>query len=87
MTNYLLVYNRRTGDLELEEFHGAGGRKRALASRIEREAHRIDRDLEIVVLSSDSLEELRRTHGRYFASAGDMAREAVRDNLGGFAAV
>lgn len=79
MSNFLLVYNRRTGDLRHLEFKGAAGRQRALKRRLKAEAARVDSDEEIVVISADSLEELMRTHGRYFRSVSQLARDAAQD--------
>lgn len=76
MKSFLLVYNRRTGALDYKEYSGPTARKRAFAGRLSRELSK-DVDVEIVVLSADSLDELKRTHGRYFSSARDLVRGAV----------
>jgi hypothetical protein len=72
MSSFLIRYNRRTGDVQVREFVGEEGRRRALAGRIRAERSRETPDLEIVVLSADSLDELHRTHGRYFKSASEL---------------
>ena len=40
-------------------------------------ARRLGSEVEIVVLSAESAEALRWTHGRYFMTAAEMAREAA----------
>lgn len=80
MTSFLLEYNRRDGALKLEAFTDPA---QAMAARMRREAE-VGPDIEVVVLSSDSVESLRRTHSRYFQSvseilqsSGDALRAAV----------
>lgn len=73
---FLLVYNRPEGRLvSLDEY---AEQDAALEARfaLERE-HEGDRDLEIVVLGSDSLDTVKRTHRRYFESVEDMLRSAI----------
>ncbi len=77
MTSFLMQYDRRTGDLEVTEFVGEHAREEALAARVQAEAERASEDLEVVVLAADTLEELKRTHGRYFRSASELVREAI----------
>jgi hypothetical protein len=72
MTNFLVVYNRRTGASTVREFAEGHGRE-AIRERFEAEReHRGDADIEVVVLVSSSPEELRQTHGRYFESPGEI---------------
>jgi hypothetical protein len=72
---FLIVYRRQTGELlKLQDLDA--DRARALESRAEEERHwRDDPEVEVVVLGANSLEELRRTHGRYFKAVGELARE------------
>ncbi|MDQ5975453.1 MAG: hypothetical protein QG661_2662 [Actinomycetota bacterium] len=72
MTSFLLEYNRRNGELHLQPFAEPG---KAMAARMEREAS-AGPDIEIVVLSSDSEESLRRTHSRYFQSVPEILRSS-----------
>ncbi len=72
MSSFLIRYDRRTGHVEVQQYGGADGRRRALAGRIQAEQDRASDDLEVVVLSAASLEELRRTHGRYFKTAREL---------------
>lgn len=76
MRNFLVVYNRRTGAARVEEF-GEGCGREAIRQRFaaERE-HRGDPDIEVVVLSSSSREELLKTHSRYFRSAREIIEHA-----------
>lgn len=83
MTSFLLKYDRRTGDLDVTEFVGADARQEALSARVRAERTRSSSDVEVVVLAADSLDELKRTHGRYFWSPSDLARNALRaDGVG-----
>jgi hypothetical protein len=77
MTSFLMQYDRRSGDLEVTEFVGESAREEALAARVQAESTRASEDVEVVVLSADSLDELKRTHGRYFKSASELLREAI----------
>jgi hypothetical protein len=72
MSSFLVTYNRRTGDVDVREYVGERGRSEALAERVAVERTRTTHDVEVVVLSADSVEELRRTHGRYFKSAAEL---------------
>lgn len=72
MSSFLVQYNRRTGDVQVREFVGEEGRRHALTGRIRAERARTTSDLEVVVLSAGSIEELHRTHGRYFKSASEL---------------
>lgn len=67
-----MQYDRRSGDLEVTEFVGESAREEALAARVQAESTRASEDVEVVVLSADSLDELKRTHGRYFKSAPEL---------------
>ena len=75
MNSFLIQYNRRTGDVQVREYHGEKGRLQALAARVKVEMSRPSSDIEVAVLSSDSLDELKRTHGRYFRSARDLLQD------------
>ncbi len=71
---FLLVYDRRLGQLlRLEEF-GDEQREEALVARLkaEHEAAVPDDSVEVVILQSDSLASLEHTHRRYFASTRDL---------------
>jgi hypothetical protein len=73
MSYFLLVYDRKAGQLrELVEFDD-DDRETALAERFARERDSEGRqDLEIVLLGAPSEESLRRTHSRYFKSAREQ---------------
>lgn len=77
MTSFLVQYDRRTGDLDVTEFAGDDARHEALSARVKAETTRSSADVEVVVLSADSLDELKRTHGRYFRSASELLRDAI----------
>jgi hypothetical protein len=64
LVSYLIIYNRRTGDNDVREFPADCGRE-AIRARFEQERiHRGDPNIEVVVLSSSSREELLKTHSR-----------------------
>jgi hypothetical protein len=74
MNYFLIVYDTAAGEiLELKRF-GALQRALALSKRFAREfAERDRRNIEVVLLSAESEDELRRTHSRYFESSAELA--------------
>ncbi|MBB4912989.1 hypothetical protein [Streptosporangium saharense] len=77
MNHYLLIYGRREGRLLAQEEFRDG--RAALRGRFAAEArYADDPDVEVVVLGSRSLEGLKKTHARYFASVQDIAASALR---------
>lgn len=82
MSSYLLIYNRRTGQLRHEEFVGDQGRKAAMRRRLEVEKSRPSADIEVVVLAAESLDQIKHTHGRYFSSTSDLVRDAISEGHG-----
>ena len=62
MSPFLVVYHRSTGKVTVEQFPDAVS---AMKARLLCES-KVDEDVEIVVLGSESDEELRETHSRYF---------------------
>lgn len=65
MPSWLIVYRRKRGELLRCDEYADSAEASTERFRLERE-HPGDRDLEIVVLGADSLETVKRTHGRYF---------------------
>ncbi|MCA1704177.1 MAG: hypothetical protein LC808_13295 [Actinobacteria bacterium] len=78
MAHFLLVYDLAAGTLLHEERYQS--RVEALRARFVAEAeHRSrtdDVEVEVVVLSADSREDLLRTHARYFRSLAELASHA-----------
>jgi len=74
MNYFLIVYDTAAGEiLELKRF-GVLQRALALSKRFARElAERDRRNIEVVLLSAESEDELRRTHSRYFESSAELA--------------
>lgn len=68
----VLVYRRETGELLVQESFADGDV--AMRRRFELERVPDYADTEIVVLSADSEETLRETHGRYFFTAAELAQ-------------
>lgn len=63
MRRFVIEFHRKTGARRVTEFENI---REAIAFRIERERLRESEDIEVVALSSKSLESLMRTHSRYF---------------------
>jgi hypothetical protein len=63
MRGYVIQFNRRTGDRRVTEFATP---HEAMEYRLQLEAERLDENIEIVALISESLETLQHTHSRYF---------------------
>lgn len=75
--HYLLVFDRSAGRL-LEQKEYADNAV-ALAARFELERrYADDPNVEIVVMTADSLDALRATHARYFTNAGDLYRQSLK---------
>jgi hypothetical protein len=75
MTNVIhvvLVYRRETGELLVQESFADGDT--AMRRRFELERVPEYADTEVVVLSADSEETLRETHGRYFFTTAELVR-------------
>ena len=64
MRRFVIEFHRKTGARRVTEFDSI---QQAISYRIERERLRERGDIEVVALSSKSLESLMRTHSRYFA--------------------
>jgi hypothetical protein len=68
---FLITYNRRTGAHQVLQF--GSERRDALQARFKMEReHRDDPDLEVVVLGSDSIATLEKTHPRYFRGLEEL---------------
>lgn len=66
MYSFLIKFNRRSGDLEIETFEGRTGVREAIVRRLELERARDNDDLEIVAINAPSLSAVKKTHARYF---------------------
>ena len=77
MMYFLVSYNLQSGQVRHEEFHRNSD---ALAARILAESS-LDNSWEVVLLSSNSLDDLKKTHSRYFLTPSVILRnseESVR---------
>jgi hypothetical protein len=73
MTQFLIVYDRSTGELLKLEDLGAD-RAEAIRRRSEIEHREMaNPEIEVVVLSAPAEDVLRRTHARYFRSVDQLA--------------
>lgn len=77
MIDFLIEYHRPTGRLEITPFEDS---MQATRECIRREQDRPDKDTEVVVILSDSLETLRRTHSRYFGREDAVINDLVAAN-------
>ncbi len=68
MSPFLVIYNRSTGSVTVQEFEDSS---LAMEARLALESTLGD-DVEVVVLSSESDEQMRETHSRYFNSASEI---------------
>lgn len=73
MPGFVIQYNRRTGQSHVTSFAEKNGNRAALRHRLQLESERVDADIEIVSVVSDSLETVRRTHSRYFREESPVA--------------
>jgi hypothetical protein len=73
MSRFLVVFNRNSGHtLEVRSVSSSAGA--ATRARLEAEdSYRADKNVEVVVLSSSSEANLRRTHARYFENVSELA--------------
>lgn len=73
MNLYLLTYDRRKGEIIDRRSYRADERERAFADRLkEMIARRQEPDVEVVLLSAGSFEDLMKTHSRYFKSSEEI---------------
>ncbi len=78
--NFLVEFNRRTGQRRVRAFSSA---REATLCRLQLERERVNTDIEICALSTDSLEALQTTHSRYFSGeemSDDDADRALRSS-------
>lgn len=75
MARVLLVYDRRRRTILREEEFADDELKRAINERLAAEiAHKVDPNIEVVLLEADSRETLLTTHASYFKTVAEIAR-------------
>ena len=68
MEGILIKYNRKNGDRIVHEFKGASGSMDAMKTKLFADSiSSPEDDWEVVVIGSDSLSTVKRTHSRYFS--------------------
>lgn len=76
MNHFLLVFDRARGCLLSQTTYE--DHRVALMARFEAERlHDDNPDVEVVVLAAESVEDLHRTHGRYFFTISELAARAA----------
>lgn len=74
MVNFLIRYNRKSGETMVDTYPGPAGRAAAIRERLRLEAAASDdSDIEVVVIAAESQHDLERTHARYFERAGGFS--------------
>ena len=69
MKDFVLIYNRISGALRLSEFDDPA---EAVRVRLEREKEfRDDPNTEVVLITAESLDDIKKTHSRYFLGVAD----------------
>ena len=63
MKHFLIVFNRKTGERAITEYEDS---REAIVQRLAEEQSNDNSDVEIVVIGSPSLKDLKVTHSRYF---------------------
>ncbi|WP_027007789.1 hypothetical protein [Conexibacter woesei] len=72
MAHFLLIYDRDTGRLVRQERYGSSAEAMQARFAAEREFAGQEQ-VEVVALTAESEEALRRTHGRYFLTLAELA--------------
>jgi hypothetical protein len=72
VAHFLLIYDRNAGRLLRQEQYGSSADAMTARFAAEREFAGQDQ-VEVVALTAESEESLRRTHGRYFLSLSELA--------------
>lgn len=76
MKHFLLIYERSTGRLLEQRTYAEGEEVRAQKDRFARELQERERpDIEVVLLGAESLDALKKTHGRYFKTMRELLEE------------
>lgn len=73
MKHFAIEYHRPTGELKIQEFSDP---ELALAARFDAES-RLSTDWEVITLMASSLEAIKKTHSRYFFTAGEILQQAA----------
>ena len=74
---FLIAYDRSKGEVIEEKIYDNAEIEHANADRLRQEIrHSPDSGIEIVILQSDSREELERTHARYFKTVRQLQQSA-----------
>ena len=74
MVHFVLIYNRQTGEVQIPAEFAEGHAREAIKRRfIEERKYDNSQDIEVVVLSAMSIEDLQATHARYFQSIRELA--------------
>jgi hypothetical protein len=73
---FLLIYERPTGRILEQRTYAEDEQVQAQKERLARELQERERpDIEVVLLGAESLEALKKTHGRYFKTMKELLAE------------
>lgn len=70
MTSFVIEYHRLSGELSVTPFSNP---REASEERFRRNQNRASSDIEVVTVTTDSLESLKRSHSRYFLRTSEFA--------------
>lgn len=70
MTSFVIEYHRLSGALSVTPF---ANRREASEERFRRNQTRASKDVEVVSVTTDSMESLKQSHSRYFLRAPEFA--------------
>jgi hypothetical protein len=83
---FLLVYERSTGRLLEQRTYSEEEQVQAQDDRFARELQERGRpDIEVVLLGAESLDALKKTHGRYFKTVRELLEELKANSPAGMA--
>ncbi len=75
--HFLVIYDPATGDVAVEPFGSDYDAAQDAYARAEQESGAKSDNLDIVLLSADSLETIRQTHSSYFHGKGRQLEELL----------
>lgn len=81
LRHYLVVYRIADGDAQVSEYPREAYEEAQDAYRATEQKHHDDSDVEVVLLSADSVESLMATHGRFFEKSRRHVDDYITERL------